>query len=192
MSTRSPYAVVIDATRLALTERAAAYRNLVVVVVLIVVVAVALAIGAGRWWPLSILSALPAAVLTFAWRDAALLRRWRAAILQAWSANALRLDVLAMTLRQVPGLPPETLAGMLTALPLALEGVVPMASRGLAAVARDAVDAAADRWLLGRAGTAWGAAAVLVAAAAAGSAVVFGVLLAPIAAFGVWRVVVRR
>jgi hypothetical protein len=115
-TTRSAYGLAIDATRTLLIERAAAYRWLVIAVTVGGAVSMLCAFAVGPK-ALAGLLLLPCLVLVFIAMDRHAVNCWRERILDTWSTGALRFDLLAQTLRQVPGLPGGTLSGLLSMLP---------------------------------------------------------------------------
>lgn len=129
--TRSAYAIAIDATRDAVVLRARAYKRLVITVALSTL---AMAVFVGIWrsaWPLLMLLFMPCAVLVHAAIDARGVQRWRLSVVEHWVAGSIDLALFASTLRQVPALPPQTIAGMLELLPPWASAVAPSARRAL-------------------------------------------------------------
>jgi len=114
---QSPYAVALDAARDTIVERARFYKRLVIGVSLCSLVVAGSIIGWRSAWPLLALAWLPALVLVHRIADLRAVHRWRDISLIAWVAGQLELDLLASTLRRVPGLPPSTVEGMLESLP---------------------------------------------------------------------------
>lgn len=183
---QSPYARLIDATRDTVQARAGQYKRLVMCIALgfIAVAAAALVL---RQWPMLWAWALaPCAVITFFIADARSVQAWRQAVLQAWCAGEVRLDILAPTLRQVPGLPPQTVEGMLACLPQAMLDDAPQAWRGELASLQARLARAAMQRLALRAALWALAVAVPVAACLSGRATwLWAWALLPLPAWGV-------
>lgn len=100
-----------------LARRAAGYRNLAVAVALLGLATPLAAALFGSWSALlALLLLLPLCVASFA-RDAALVARWRATILDEWTTGNFDLDSFAAMLAAMPALPAQTLAAMLDPLP---------------------------------------------------------------------------
>lgn len=150
-SGESAYAVVMTHTRNALTARAVQYKWLVIAAVLLGSVSFASALAWRDPRCLIVLMLLPTAVLIFHALDGMTVQRWRGAVLAAWSADSLQFDILAATLRQVPGLPVPTLDGMLDSLPSGKAGTAPVSIRAVLLRTQAVLDRTAFELLTGRA-----------------------------------------
>lgn len=149
----SPYRTAIDGTARVIERRAAFYRNLVVAVVVIGVASAAVALVARSLAGLTGILFLVPACGCFFHLDARLLNRWRSDVLACWSSGELDLAALRHALNALPGLPRDTLNGMLVTLPstpdLAQEQRILTPSRQAAAAAyRAAYQARSDALLL--------------------------------------------
>lgn len=125
----NPYAALLDATRDTLTARAARYRSLVVVVSLLTLAGFAFAWTVGSLGGVALWALLPGAVLAFTALDARAVDQWRALALQPWVQGTLSLGLLISTVRKVPGLPVETIEGMLGTLPNWSDSAIPRPAR---------------------------------------------------------------
>lgn len=111
------YAMAMDATRDAVTERARRYKWLVIAVALGSVASVAAGFALRHLlWP-ALLALLPPIVIGYFAMDLRLVFQWRTTAVTAWARGDLRLDLLASTLRTMPGIPPSTVDGMVATLP---------------------------------------------------------------------------
>lgn len=100
-----------------LARRTIRFRNLAVAVAILGLAAPIAAIAAGTWLVLlALLALLPLCAASFA-RDAALVARWRRAILDEWTTGNFDLDSFAAMFAAIPVLPARTLAAMLDPLP---------------------------------------------------------------------------
>lgn len=167
-STVSPYRTAIDRTARVIERRATFYRNLVVTVVLIGVASLAVALVARSLAALAgVLFVVPACGLFFH-QDARLLNGWRSDVLARWAGGNLDLAALRDALHAHPGLPRDTLDGMLGTLPSAAnlpeEQRIPAPSRQAAAAAYRAMHQERSDLLLIDAVLSGIAAAALVAA----------------------------
>jgi len=181
--TTSPYAEVLDATRESLTTRAAHYRWLVIACALLCAVAVSAALVFRQWTWLLAMLLLPAAVMAFFAADTLAVQFWCLSVLERWCRHELQLDTLAKMLRQAPGLPSESLEGMIGALPRGVDSA-PDAVRPLLSLAQAMAAQTVAEWFLGRA-VAWMLGltvlcAALMAHAVAGLAMLPAALVPPL------------
>ena len=185
--THNHYAAAVAAVRGALTRRAWWYKLLIIVIIILVCASISGAIFLGSWYCLPMLLLLPSAVLIFCAVDGTVVARWRGALLTAWSAGNLRIDILIQTLRQVPGLPPATLEGMLQTLPNWPAGDIPLSYRSIVVQVHGLISCITiERFYTY--GFIWTfTAAVLMAAIISQAPVVLsGLLFLPLAALMVW------
>lgn len=161
---QSPYTLAIDAARDTIVQRARQYKWLVIGLSLSGVASVATGLLRGSAQPLLALLLLPCAVTAFHALDLRAVHRWRLVVLAAWSDGSVQLDLLARTLRQVPGLPLPTVEGMVDVLPEWPAAEVPLAARPALVQAQDLVARIAMHRLIARS-VAWGL--VVLAALAA-------------------------
>lgn len=188
----SPYALAIDATRSTLGRRARRWRALVGGLSVFWLLLAACAAASGRRWLLGVLLT-PSAVLAFHAFDRQAVQHWRGEVLRLWAGHGLRLDLLARTLDQVPGLPAGTLQGMTDSLPAwPPHGALPAVLAGPLCRVQEQVAAVACRQLLLRA-VLWSAGVALLLAAWLGrSPALLGLLPAlPLVAWA-WAVVQAR
>lgn len=151
-----PYAALIELARIVVALRARRYRQLVVALSAMAMVATvgAMLYPDARW--LLVVGMLPTTVGIFFVADARAVHAWREHVLQRWREGEVRIDLLRTTLRQVPGLPPLTLEGLLEALPNWIAVDIPAADRSmlhrlqssLSRAARDAMGARVAIWTL--------------------------------------------
>ncbi|MEJ8845039.1 hypothetical protein [Variovorax rhizosphaerae] len=160
----SLYAAAIDATRDTLRQRASRYRWLVVSIAILFVTSLIGAVGWRDWRPLFLLLYQPSAVLLFCAIDTMAVQRWRADVLAGWFDGRLGLNVLVSFLRQVPGLPPRTLEGMLASLPAQHACEVPIPVRLSLKFAQADIARGASARLVGSA-LGWAIAATVLGAA---------------------------
>jgi hypothetical protein len=139
----SAYRTAIDRTARVIERRARFYRNLVVAVVLIGVASLAVALLARSLAGLAGVLFLVPACGFFVHADARLLNDWRSGVLARWARGELDLAALRPALHAHPGLPRDTLDGMLGTLPstadLAEEQRILAPSRQAAAAANRAM-----------------------------------------------------
>lgn len=189
---QSAYSLAIDGTRDTIVRRARQYKWLVIATSVAGVASLAAALALGSFLPFTAGLAGPAAVNIFLALDLRAVQQWRRAALRSWLDGDLQLDLLARTLRQVPGLPPSTLEGMLETLPdWSFHALAPTARSALAQ-AQQALDRIA---LQARVVTslAWAAAAtVAMAAAASGRPLWLLALPAAAVPYLAWRQLARR
>lgn len=107
------------------------------------------------------LAGFPAVVLGYVAVDLWRVRRWRATLLAGWCRGELDPILLVNLVRQVPGLPADTLTGLLEQLPQWPFGTVPPSMRGPLCIAQSLVSEWAA-WRLAQRAAAW---VVVVAAA---------------------------
>jgi hypothetical protein len=189
---QSPYTLAIDAARDTLVQRARQYKRLVITVSLGGLAAVAAALALGRLGPLLVLALLPCGVLAFFALDLRAVHRWRSTTLAAWVSGGLQLDLLAGTLRQVPGLPAPTVEGMLDSLPAWTGNGVPLPARAALSEAQQALARIAQQALAVRS-VAWGLVAAVGAAAwVAHRPAWLGLWLAAPALGFAWRLACRQ
>lgn len=111
------YTCLDFSTERALFERAACYRNLVVFVVFAIAGSVALGLIATSWKPfLGIVFILPVLYL-FIGVDAYFVSGWRNEVLSAWSASTIDIPAFMGMLEANPGLPKDTISGMMKGFP---------------------------------------------------------------------------
>lgn len=176
----SAYSLAMDAARDTIVRRSRQYKWLVMGVSVVGVSGVLTAIVSVSLLPLTVVLALPAAVTGFFALDLRAVQRWRHAVLAAWVDGELQLDLLASTLKQVPTLPAQTVAGMLETLPAWPGEHVPLPARPALARLQDALARGAMQRLVAL-GFAMGAgAAALVAALIAGPPWLAGGLAVPL------------
>ncbi len=113
----SAYARAITLLRDAVSDRARLYRGLVIAVVSFGAMLVGVAWLTRSWAALTGLLALPVGVLVFAAADLRRVNRWRDELLIHWCRGELELAILKDAAKHVPGLPAETVAGLLDHLP---------------------------------------------------------------------------
>jgi hypothetical protein len=111
------YGIRLEHTRDAIQLRACQYKWLVIVVSSISVVNLAAATIFQGWPAVTGWLLLPMAVAVFYAMDRRAVSKWRMAILADWASMNLDLATLCSMLTQAPGLPADTLAGMLATLP---------------------------------------------------------------------------
>jgi hypothetical protein len=145
----SAYGDAIDQTMLTIDHRARRFRNQIVTVVAVSVVAVAVAIvtrsAAALWFWLLLIPVCG----FFLYADNQLLNGWRTDLLAAWTARDLDLVALCQAIRANPLLPRETVAAMLSTLPLDTD---PVAEQRLSTSTRRAIAAAVASRHRGRTG----------------------------------------
>jgi hypothetical protein len=161
---RGSYALVIDATRDTIVQRARQYKRLVITVSSVGMAALLTALAQASARPLLALALLPALVIGHFALDLRKVHAWRRSALVAWTEGAVQLDLLSRTLRQVPALPAATLDGMLECLPTWAGSEVPLPARPALARAQDTIGGVAVDALVARS-VAWGLVAVVVSCA---------------------------
>ena len=160
----SAYTAVFDAAREVIVQRSRQYKWLVIGVSLGGVASVVVAIAAGSLLPLLAGFALPSAVTGFLTLDLRAVQCWRRSALNHWVEGGLQLDLLARTLKQVPTLPAQTVAGMVETLPAWPANEVPLPMRPALARAQEELGRLALQMLMARAIAMAAAAASLAAA----------------------------
>lgn len=160
----SAYSVAIDGVRETIVQRSRQYKWLVIGVSVAGAACVLTAIISGSLQPLMAVLALPAAVTGFFALDLRAVQRWRRRVLADWVQGELQLDLLATTLKQVPTLPAQTVAGMLEMLPAWPGEQVPLPARPTLGALQEALACAALRRLVAL-GIAMGLGAAVVWAA---------------------------
>lgn len=141
----SPYASALDRTARTIERRATQHRNHVIAVVLVTSAGLALAVIARSWQALAGLLLLVPVSGGFFVQDLAAVDRWRSELLAAWARGELELAGFRAAACAQPGLPPETLAAMLTTLPVAGELAAEQRIRPPTRAAAAAVLGAAQR-----------------------------------------------
>jgi hypothetical protein len=182
----SAYTVAIDATADTIVQRALQYKWLVIMLS-VLAVTVMLAVGVGRLWlPLGLFALLPFLVLGYSAMDLRLVHRWRHAVLEAWVAGELQLDLFAQTLSKVPTLPGPTVAGMLDCLPAWDGSQVSLPARPALVRAQQRIAVSAEAALWWRTACWACAAAAVLATWITGSATWLGVgLVLPVAGWAI-------
>lgn len=135
----SAYRFAIDHTTRIVDGRARNHRNHVVSVVLLVLASIGTScVGRSAAWLCALTLVAPVSGYYLS-RDASLIRAWQARVLDVWVRREIDLGAFFELVSTVPGLPNETIAGMLGALPTAngiqREHELPASTREAAAAA---------------------------------------------------------
>lgn len=112
------YGQAIEATTQAIGARAQRYRSLVVAVALTISGSFVAALIMWSWRPLLAVGMILPLYGAFALVDGSLLLGWQRQLLDLWVEYRLDLRPLRDVLSGFPGMPPRTLEGMLSMLPL--------------------------------------------------------------------------
>jgi hypothetical protein len=163
------YRTLINKTLQTTIDRAKNYRNLIVGLVALGAVSIIIAITYGPLLFFALALLLFPLCALFYVMDARTLMRWQSSVLSGWTDGHIELSAFRAAVKAVPGLPANTLAGMLELLPstsdLAAAHAVSTKTREAAAAVATGVQARRlDGVILKTLGSALAASAVVIAA----------------------------
>lgn len=193
----SEYERLVDLTHRTLGRRTRVYRWLVVGLVGLTVAVLGTAVAAGRVEYLGLwLGGVPL-VAAFLVLDGRIVSKWSESVLEAWADERVEIGPFAGLLAQVPGLPEDTIEGMLTTIAAAPRrsdlADLPRESRRALASAVVCLERA--RTLrVGGFGLAslWGVASIIAAVGARSWLPLTSLVVIPAIAWATRRVVMRR